>query len=152
VEVAKSIVLDANIVISTVLGVGARRLVNAHAGEAWLCAPQEAFDDARRHLPTVAHNRGWADATLAAALEALGKLEHLVHPIEPDTYASQLTEAHLRIDGRDPKDAPILATSLLLSCPIWTEDQDFFGTGVATWTTDRVELYLSPDRPSIHLG
>lgn len=23
-----------------------------------------------------------------------------------------------------------------------TEDQDFFGSGVATWTTDRVELYL----------
>ena len=29
-----------------------------------------------------------------------------------------------------------------LDCPIWTEDQDFFGTGVPTWTTDRVELYL----------
>ncbi|MEP7369704.1 MAG: PIN domain-containing protein [Dermatophilaceae bacterium] len=26
--------------------------------------------------------------------------------------------------------------------PIWTEDQDFFGTGFPTWTTDRVELYL----------
>ncbi len=29
-----------------------------------------------------------------------------------------------------------------LQCPIWTEDADFFGTGVATWTTDRVELLL----------
>ena len=26
--------------------------------------------------------------------------------------------------------------------PVWTEDTDFFGAGVATWTTDRVELYL----------
>ncbi len=24
----------------------------------------------------------------------------------------------------------------------WTEDQDLFGSGVATWTTDRVELFL----------
>ncbi|WP_455227346.1 PIN domain-containing protein [Lautropia mirabilis] len=31
---------------------------------------------------------------------------------------------------------------VLDACPIWTEDQDFFGTGVPTWTTDRVELYL----------
>ena len=26
---------------------------------------------------------------------------------------------------------------------IWTEDADFFGTGVATWTSDRVALYLA---------
>ncbi len=31
--------------------------------------------------------------------------------------------------------------ALLLDFPIWTEDQDFFGSSVATWTTDRVELY-----------
>jgi hypothetical protein len=36
----------------------------------------------------------------------------------------------------------IIAASLLLDCPIWTEDQDFFGSGVATWTTDRIKLYL----------
>jgi PIN domain len=30
----------------------------------------------------------------------------------------------------------------MLQIPVWTEDQDFFGTGLATWTTDRVELYL----------
>jgi hypothetical protein len=26
---------------------------------------------------------------------------------------------------------------------VWTEDSDFFGAGVATWTSDRVELYLA---------
>ncbi|TRU47719.1 MAG: hypothetical protein EWV91_10405, partial [Microcystis aeruginosa Ma_QC_Ca_00000000_S207] len=39
-------------------------------------------------------------------------------------------------------DWPILATALLFNCPIWTEDQDFFGTGVPTWTLDRVHLYF----------
>jgi len=47
-----------------------------------------------------------------------------------------------RIESRDPDDWPILATALALECPIWTEDQDFFGAGVPTWTTDRVELSL----------
>ncbi len=52
-----------------------------------------------------------------------------------------------RIEQRDPDDWPILATALALECPIWTEDNDFFGAGVPTWTTDRVELYLnSADR------
>ena len=48
-----------------------------------------------------------------------------------------------RIGPRDPDDWPILACALALNCPIWTEDKDFFGTGVATWTTALVELYLT---------
>jgi len=44
-----------------------------------------------------------------------------------------------RIEARDPDDWPILATALVL-------DWDFFGAGVPTWTTDRVELYLG-DKP-----
>ena len=55
-------------------------------------------------------------------------------------------DARERIDRRDEDDWPVLASALALSCPIWTEDTDFFGCGVATWTTDRIELYLA--RPS----
>jgi len=36
----------------------------------------------------------------------------------------------------------VVALALALDLPIWTEDQDLFGAGVPTWTTDRVELYL----------
>ena len=44
---------------------------------------------------------------------------------------------------RDPDDWPVLASALALGCrPIWTEDTDFFGCGVATWTTDRVQMFL----------
>ena len=50
--------------------------------------------------------------------------------------------ARSRIELRDPDDWPVAAVALLLNAPIWTEDQDFFGSGIATWTTDRVELYL----------
>jgi predicted nucleic acid-binding protein len=39
-------------------------------------------------------------------------------------------------------DWPVVALALLLECPIWTEDADFFGTGVATWTSNRVHLYF----------
>ncbi|HWB96794.1 MAG TPA: PIN domain-containing protein [Bryobacteraceae bacterium] len=47
-----------------------------------------------------------------------------------------------RLQKRDEEDWPVLATALALKCPIWTEDADFFGAGIATWTTDRVELLL----------
>ena len=42
--------------------------------------------------------------------------------------------------GQDPPaadDWPALALGLQLECAIWTEDQDFFGIGVATWTRPR---------------
>lgn len=50
--------------------------------------------------------------------------------------------ARARISARDPADWPVVAAALLLNAPIWTEDNDFFGTGIATWTSDRIELYL----------
>jgi predicted nucleic acid-binding protein len=46
------------------------------------------------------------------------------------------------MNRRDEDDWPILASALALGCPIWTEDTDFFGCGVPTWTTDRVEFFL----------
>ena len=52
-----------------------------------------------------------------------------------------------RIGDRDPDDWSALACALMLGCPVWTEDVDFFGTGVATWNTSRVRLFLAPDVP-----
>lgn len=31
---------------------------------------------------------------------------------------------------------------MTIACHVGTDDVDFFGTGIATWTTDRVALYL----------
>ena len=48
-----------------------------------------------------------------------------------------------RIRDRDPDDWPVIATALAVGCPIWTEDHDFFGCGVAVWRTELVEIYLA---------
>jgi predicted nucleic acid-binding protein len=70
-----------------------------------------------------------------------------VRPVVEEIYESRRAEALSRIEARDPDDWPILAAALALDCPLWTEDQDFFGAGVPTWTTDRVELYLDGGDP-----
>jgi predicted nucleic acid-binding protein len=72
-------------------------------------------------------------------LEALGTL------VEQDLYAEFEAEARKRLGTRDPDDWPILAAALALRCPIWTEDADFFGCGVATWTSARIHVFL--DQP-----
>ncbi len=52
-------------------------------------------------------------------------------------------QAFQRIAVRDADDWPVLACAMTLGCPVWTEDADFFGTGVPTWTTDRIALYFA---------
>jgi predicted nucleic acid-binding protein len=37
-----------------------------------------------------------------------------------------------RLNKRDEEDWPVVAAALAFDCPIWTEDTDFFGCGVAT--------------------
>ena len=47
------------------------------------------------------------------------------------------------ITMRAEHDVVIYGGGMAGACPVWTEDADFFRTGIATWTTDRVELYLA---------
>jgi hypothetical protein len=83
-----------------------------------------------------------------AALSLLNSHEEIIQPIEFETYGSFEPAARTRIASRDPEDWPVLATALALRSPIWTEDNDCFGAGVATWTPDRVELFLAAARRS----
>jgi predicted nucleic acid-binding protein len=83
--------------------------------------------------------RGKSDQDLVASIQ---DLKSLVEPVNRDAYEHLETEARERLHGRDEEDWPILAAALSLSCPIWTEDADFFGAEVAQWTSDRVEIFL----------
>jgi predicted nucleic acid-binding protein len=143
VELQRRLVLDANILVRAVLGRRVRQIITDHTDRVAFFAPEVAYGDARRHLPTLRGNRFADPAARTAALAVLELLEGVVHPVAEDTYVMQRPSALARIESRDPDDWPILATALVLNCPIWTEDQDFFGTGVPTWTTDRVELFLN---------
>jgi len=66
----------------------------------------------------------------------------MVEPVSSELYAPFENEARLRLRDRDESDWPVLASALGLACSLWTEDADFFGTGVAVWTTNRVEIFL----------
>jgi predicted nucleic acid-binding protein len=134
------LVLDANILIRAVLGSRVLGFLRKYAGQVELVAPDVAFQEAREHLPGILEK--WK-IPAAPAMATLDLLAGLVQTVEVETYSSFETIARQRIDRRDADDWPVLATALALDCPIWTEDTDFFGCGVATWTTDRIELYLA---------
>jgi predicted nucleic acid-binding protein len=90
-------------------------------------------------LTTLVANRGGDPAKALGLLLALLGLADLVGA---DLYGEFEAEARKRLGARDPEDLPIVASALALGCPIWTEDTDFFGCGVATWTSHRVEIFL----------
>lgn len=138
-----AIVLDANILIRFAIGRQVQRLLVAHAATVDFLAPDTAFDEARRHLPTILRARGHTGIRETATLAALDAVADIVTAVPASSYESLRAAALARIGPRDPDDWQVLACALLLSCPIWTEDRDFFGTGVATWTTASVELYLT---------
>jgi predicted nucleic acid-binding protein len=135
----KAIVLDANILIRAVLGTRVRTLILENAQHTQFFAPDVAYEDARKYLPALLTKRGIPSEP---AMAVLNELELLVRSVDSAIYDELKASALARIATRDADDWPVLATAMTLSCPIWTEDQDFFGTGVATWTSDRVGLYL----------
>jgi len=136
----KAIVLDANILIRAVLGKRVRGLILHNAATVKFFAPEVAYADARKYLPALLAKRGVEGGI---ALAVLDSLETVVQSIDVDLYEGMRQQALQRIAIRDADDWPVLACAMTLGCPVWTEDADFFGTGVATWTTDRIELYFT---------
>jgi predicted nucleic acid-binding protein len=140
------IVLDANILIRAILGRRVRQLLEEYAGrKVRFYAPDVAYADAEKYLPPLLRKRGKSDADLSSSLSYL---QHLVEQVDRESYGAFEEEARQRLRGRDENDWPVLATALLLNYPIWTEDADFFGTGVAIWTTNRVEIFLKAQTQS----
>ena len=131
--------LDANISIRAVLGRRVRDLLTRYGIQIDFFTPDVAFDEAREHLPGLLQRR---KVPVQPAMEYLDSLAELVQGVELETYSGFEAVARQRLAVRDLEDWPVLAAAVALRCPIWTEDTDFFGCGVATWTTDRVEFYL----------
>jgi predicted nucleic acid-binding protein len=138
------LVLDANILVRAVLGQRVLPILEANAGRVHFLTPEVAYASAQAYLPEILIKRGLPLERVAQLVEReiLGRLPMLVTPVPHEAYADFETPARERLARRDETDWPFAALALKLNCPIWTEDQDFFGSGVATWTTDRVEIYL----------
>uniref|UniRef100_E6QIW4 PIN domain-containing protein n=1 Tax=mine drainage metagenome TaxID=410659 RepID=E6QIW4_9ZZZZ len=136
---AKRIVLDANILLRAVFGIRVRDLLRDYEDVASFFTPDVCLRDARAYIPVIASTRRFDPAS---GLMVLDQLARVVEIVDRDIYQEFETIARQRMLSRDEGDWPIAATCLLLDCPVWTEDQDFFGSGIATWTTNNVELFL----------
>jgi predicted nucleic acid-binding protein len=136
---AKALVLDANILVRAVLGRRVREIIETYAGQVSFFVPESAYAEAEEHVPSLVIRHG---GDPSRALGLLRSLRGVVEAIEGEVYAEFEGTARERLGDRDPEDWPVLAAALAIGCPIWTEDADFFGCGVPTWTTGRIAAYL----------
>jgi predicted nucleic acid-binding protein len=135
----KHLVLDANILLRGVFGRRVRHLLETYEDAVTYYTPDTCVDDATKYIPALAEKRALDPAP---QLLVLAGLLRLVDVIDINFYNEYEQTARARIASRDSADWPIVAVALLLDCPVWTEDQDFFGSGIATWTSSTIDLYL----------
>ena len=111
-----------------------------------LFLPERMWNEARRELPrrigAFARRRGLdqrnRDDLVAACVEAV---EANVVVLDEAIYSALEDEGRAR-SLRDPAGWALVASALALSADIWTHDNDFLGTGVATWTTETLQRWL----------
>ena len=140
----RALVLDANILIRAVLGPRVRNLVIENMNRVQFFTPVECIHDAKNYLPVILRSKG---VDPIPAMEVLNLILNEIHGLENEWLEDYEAIAKNRLEKRDLNDGPVLAAALALSCPIWTQDTDFFGVGVATWTTEHISEYFSMGSP-----
>lgn len=105
------------------LGGAAREVI--FSGKFTLYSTQHTLFEVEKYIPLMARKLGRRELDLLREFELLA-----IVACQPNQYDSRIEEASLLIAQRDPKDVPILALTLELGYPLWTEDRDFDGISV----------------------
>lgn len=138
------LVVDTSVLVGELLRASGRDRLGDERLELFL--PEQMWDETKVEIPrrvrTFARRRDLdpaiADQLMARCLDAV---EANVVILEEAIYAAVEDEARTR-SCRDPSDWPVVATALALTAGIWTNDNDFLGTGVPTWTTESLTAWL----------
>ena len=115
---SESLIVDANPLLSALLGGVARDVV--FSGRFTLYSTQHTLFEVEKYLPLLAQRLGRTEMDLFREFQLLP-----IIACQPLVYDLRLREANRLIGHRDPKDVQILALTLQLGYPIWTEDRDF---------------------------
>lgn len=138
------LVVDTSVLVGELLRASGRSRLGDDRLELFL--PERMWGETRVELPRrIAAfvrrrglDRGIGDELAEACFAAVAANVVIV---DEGIYAALEDEARAR-SLRDPADWPVVASALALTAGIWTNDNDFLGTGVATWTTDTLQRWL----------
>ncbi len=138
------LVVDTSVLIGELLRATGRQRIADERLELFL--PERLWGETKVELPrriaAFARRRG-LDRSVGAELATacLEAVEANVFVLDDAIYSPVEDEARAR-SLRDPADWPVVASALVLAADIWTNDNDFLGTGVATWTIETLRSWL----------
>jgi len=130
------LVADANVLISAVLG-GRAALVLNHPTVEDVVTTSATFGEVQEYATVLARSRRLSPDALLLAAIALP-----VSIVEREVYAHNLVRANKLIGNRDPDDIDVLALTLQLRIPLWSNDNDFEQCGVEWYTTAELPKHL----------
>ncbi len=128
------LIVDASALVGELLRRRGRRILTRPDLTLYMALPQweEAIYELTHRVRHVAARLDLDPEELLASARALA--EAVIEVVSEEVYAPFEEEARRRLE--DPDDVPTAALALALGLGIWTKDQDFFGSGLATWRTE----------------
>ena len=126
----RRLVLDANIMVSALLGKSFPFLVDLVERNVLLMAPERQFDETLKILASR------PQATQEWAVAQVDRIRTIVAPLPDAMFAEHETKARSRLHARGQPDWPVLAASYETGAGVWSHDKDFFGSGAPVWSTN----------------
>lgn len=138
------LVVDTSVLVGELLRRSGRERLGDERLELFL--PERMWNETQiellRRIASFRRRRNLDDATRGALASACSTAVEANVLILDEAIYSALEDEALARSVRDPADWPVVASALALSAGIWTNDNDFLGTGIATWTTDTLQRWL----------
>ncbi|NJK50877.1 nucleotide-binding protein, PIN domain-containing protein [Candidatus Gracilibacteria bacterium] len=139
------LVVDANILVGELIRARGRELIARPQLELYIAesAWEEACNELNKRITAMIQKGVFSQEVgqnLLSSAIALAEARVLLVPHE--VYADYETVALSRIP-RDPNDWSTVALALVLDAGIWTNDNDFLGCGLPTWTTETLLAHLA---------
>lgn len=138
------LIVDTTVLVGELLRAKGRERLADHRLDLFL--PEHMWEEAQVELPrridAFSRKRslspGLADELKSASLDAIGTN---VNVVDVAVYAALEDEARSRC-LRDLNDWPLVACSFAVGAAVWTDDKDLLGTGIPTWTTQTLQVWL----------
>ena len=133
-----SIVADANVLLSAVVGKAALRVFTKFT--VMVHVTQFNADEVAEYLPYMVSKYELPIELVEMQWKLLPLRIHLT-----DEYRSQLPQAIADLKERDPEDAHALALARSLTLPLWSNDRDLRGLDVECYPTARLLRLLAEE-------
>lgn len=138
------LVVDTSVLVGELLRErGRQRLADQRLD---LYLPERMWHETLREIPRRAEefgrHRGLSPDEVSELSDRCLQVVALNCAVVAETVYSAWEDQARERSIRDPGDWPMVACALALDAGVWTADNDFLGTGVPTWTTETLDLWL----------